>query len=31
MADPIAYVGLDVCKTIAVALAEGGKRGEIRE
>jgi hypothetical protein len=31
MAEPITYVGLDVRKdTIAVALAEAGKRGEVR-
>ncbi len=32
MKQPITYVGLDVHKdTIAVALAEAGKRGEVRE
>jgi transposase len=32
MVDSITYVGLDVHKdTIAVALAEPGKRGEVRE
>ena len=32
MEKPITYIGLDVHKeTIAVALAEAGKRGEIRE
>ncbi len=32
MDQPISYVGLDVHKeTIAVALAEGGKRGDVRE
>ena len=32
MEKPITYVGLDVHKdTIAVALAETGKRGEVRE
>ncbi len=31
MEKPIAYIGLDVHKeTIAVALVEAGKRGEIR-
>jgi transposase len=29
---PIIYIGLDVHKdTVAVAVAEGGKRGEVRE
>ena len=32
MGKPITYVGLDVHKdTIAVALAEAGKRGDVRE
>ena len=32
MEQPITYVGLDVHKdTIAIALAESGKRGEVRE
>ena len=32
MEKPITYIGLDVHKaTIAVALAEAGKRGEVRE
>ena len=32
MDKPITYIGLDVHKdTIAVALGEGGKRGEVRE
>jgi len=32
MDKPIIYVGLDVHKdTIAVALAEAGKRGEVRQ
>jgi transposase len=32
MEHPIIYVGLDVHKdTIAVAIAEAGKRGEVRE
>jgi hypothetical protein len=32
MDKPIIYIGLDVHKeTVAVAVAEGGKRGEVRE